>query len=150
MLKGLPLAYNKDMQEDKEAIFDAVDTLRMCLTAFIPMVDTMKVLPGNMRNAAARGFINATDCADYLVNKGLAFRDAYKITGTLVAQCIERNLTLETLPLEDYKAVCDTFDEGIYDAISLERCVNGRNVLGAPAPENVEMQAKRVLNLLGK
>ena len=150
MLKGLPLAYNKDMQEDKEAIFDAVDTLRMCLTAFIPMVDTMKVLPENMRNAAARGFINATDCADYLVNKGLAFRDAYKITGTLVAQCIERNLTLETLPLEDYKAVCDTFDEGIYDAISLERCVNGRNVLGAPAPENVEMQAKRVLNLLGK
>ena len=84
------------------------------------------------------------------MNKGLAFRDAYKITGTLVAQCIERNLTLETLPLEDYKAVCDTFDEGIYDAISLERCVNGRNVLGAPAPENVEMQAKRVLNLLGK
>ena len=150
MLKGLPLAYNKDMQEDKEAIFDAVDTLRMCLTAFIPMVDTMKVLPENMRNAAARGFINATDCADSLVNKGLAFRDAYKITGTLVAQCIERNLTLETLPLEDYKAVCDTFDEGIYDAISLERCVNGRNVLGAPAPENVEMQAKRVLNLLGK
>ena len=150
MLKGLPLAYNKDMQEDKEAIFDAVDTLRMCLTAFIPMVDTMKVLPENMRNAAARGFINATDCADYLVNKGLAFRDAYKITRTLVAQCIERNLTLETLPLEDYKAVCDTFDEGIYDAISLERCVNGRNVLGAPAPENVEMQAKRVLNLLGK
>ena len=150
MLKGLPLAYNKDMQEDKEAIFDAVDTLRMCLTAFIPMVDTMKVLPENMRNAAARGFINATDRADYLVNKGLAFRDAYKITGTLVAQCIERNLTLETLPLEDYKAVCDTFDEGIYDAISLERCVNGRNVLGAPAPENVEMQAKRVLNLLEK
>ena len=150
VMKGIPLAYNKDMQEDKEAIFDAVDTLRMCLTAFIPMVDTMKVLPENMRNAAARGFINATDCADYLVNKGLAFRDAYKITGTLVAQCIERNLTLETLPLEDYKAVCDTFDEGIYDAISLERCVNGRNVLGAPAPENVEMQAKRVLNLLEK
>ena len=150
IMKGIALAYNKDMQEDKEAIFDAVDTLRMCLTAFIPMVDTMKVLPENMRNAAARGFINATDCADYLVNKGLAFRDAYKITGTLVAQCIERNLTLETLPLEDYKAVCDTFDEGIYDAISLERCVNGRNVLGAPAPENVEMQAKRVLNLLGK
>lgn len=82
MMKGLPLAYNKDMQEDKEAIFDAVDTLRMCLTAFIPMIDTMKVLPQNMRKAAAKGFINATDCADYLVGKGLPFRDAYKITGS--------------------------------------------------------------------
>ncbi len=148
MLKGLPLAYNKDMQEDKEAIFDAVDTLKMCLTAFIPMIETMKVLPENMRNAAARGFINATDCADYLVNKGLAFRDAYKITGTLVAQCIEQNLTLETLPLEDYRTVCDTFDNDIYNAISLDRCVNERNVLGAPAPENVQAQATRVLKLL--
>lgn len=148
MLKGLPLAYNKDMQEDKEAIFDAVDTLRLCLTAFIPMIDTMTPLPENMRKAAAKGFINATDCADYLVNKGMAFRDAYKVTGTLVAQCIAENKTLETLTLEEYQAVCDLFAEDVYEAISLERCVNGRKVLGAPCPSNVEAQANRVLKLL--
>ncbi len=148
MLKGLPLAYNKDMQEDKEAVFDAVDTLRLCLTAFIPMVETMKPIPENMRKAAAKGFINATDCADYLVNKGLAFRDAYKITGSLVALCIRSGHTLESLPLEDYQQVCDVFDDAVYDAISLERCVNGRNVHGAPAPENVRAQAKRILDSL--
>jgi argininosuccinate lyase len=148
MMKGLPLAYNKDLQEDKEAIFDAVDTLRMCLTAFIPMIDTMKVLPENMRAAAAKGFINATDCADYLVNKGMPFRTAYKITGELVARCIEKGLTLETLELAEYRELSDLFDESIYDAISLERCVNGRNVLGGPAPQNVEQQANRILKLL--
>lgn len=148
MMKGLPLAYNKDLQEDKEAIFDAVDTLRMCLTAFIPMIDTMKVLPENMRAAAAKGFINATDCADYLVNKGMPFRTAYKITGELVALCIEKGLTLETLELEEYRKLSDLFDESVYDAISLERCVNGRNVLGGPAPQNVERQANRILKLL--
>ena len=148
MLKGLPLAYNKDMQEDKEAVFDAVDTLRLCLTAFIPMIDTMKPIPENMRKAAAKGFINATDCADYLVGKGMAFRDAYKATGTLVAYCIEQDKTLETLTLEEYRQVCDVFDEDVYEAISLERCVNGRNVLGAPCPENVETQANRVLALI--
>jgi argininosuccinate lyase len=148
MLKGLPLAYNKDMQEDKEAIFDAVDTLRLCLTAFIPMIDTMKPIPENMRKAAAKGFINATDCADYLVNKGMAFRDAYKATGTLVAYCIENDKTLETLTIEEYRTVCDLFDDDVYEAISLERCVNGRNVLGAPSPEQVAYQANRVLSLL--
>lgn len=140
MMKGLSLAYNKDMQEDKEAIFDAVDTVKLCLTTFIPMIETMKVIPENMRNAAAKGFINATDCADYLVKKGLPFRDAYKITGTLVHTCIEKNLTLETLPLEDYKALCDTFDEDIYDAISLETCVMQRKAAGGPAPESVRAQ----------
>ena len=145
MLKGLPLAYNKDMQEDKEAIFDAVDTLKMCLTAFIPMVDTLRAKPEAMRRAAAKGFINATDCADYLVGKGLAFRDAYKIIGSLVAKCIAEEKTLETLSLDEYRAVCDAFDEGVYDAISLERCVKGRKVLGAPAPENVQAQAERIL-----
>jgi len=149
MMKGLPLAYNKDMQEDKEAIFDAVDTLHLCLTAFIPMIDTMKVLPQNMRNAAAHGFINATDCADYLVGKGLPFRDAYKITGELVAECIDSGLTLETLPIEKYKKFDPHFDSGIYDAISLENCVNGRKVIGGPAPQNVEYQAKRILSKLG-
>ena len=148
MMKGLPLAYNKDMQEDKEAVFDAVDTLHMCLTAFIPMLDTMKVLPQNMRKAAAGGFINATDCADYLVGKGLPFRDAYKVTGALVAYCIDHNFTLETLPIEQYRAHCELFGEDVYDAISLERCVNGRRVLGGPAPENVRREAARVLSLI--
>ncbi len=128
VMKGLPLAYNKDMQEDKDAIFDAVDTVKLCLTAFIPMIDTMKALPDNMRKAAAGGFINATDCADYLVSKGLAFRDAYKATGELVAICIEKGTTLEALPLEEYKKVCDLFDKGVYDAISLDNCVKRRGL----------------------
>lgn len=148
MLKGLPLAYNKDMQEDKEAIFDAVDTLKLCLTPFIPMIETMKVLPQNMRAAAAKGFINATDCADYLVGKGLPFRDAYKITGSLVAQCIAEGETLESLPLSEYQKACPAFDDGVYQAISLEACVSDRKVTGAPAPENVRAQAERVLGLL--
>jgi len=126
MMKGLALAYNKDMQEDKEAIFDAVDTVKMCLEAFTPMLATMKVNVENMRNAAASGFINATDCADYLVRKGMAFRDAYKITGELVALCIEKNVDLETLPFEDYKSKSELFDESIYEEIKLENCVNKR------------------------
>lgn len=150
MMKGLPLAYNKDMQEDKEAIFDALDTLKMCLTAFTPMVETMKVLPDNMRAAAAKGFINATDCADYLVGKGIPFRTAYKITGEIVAFCIDNGFTLETLPVEKYKEFDDNFDSNIYNAISLEHCVNGRKATGGPAPENVEAQAKRILKNLGE
>ncbi len=149
MMKGLPLAYNKDMQEDKEAVFDAFDTVRMCLTAFIPMVDTMRVLTANMRKAAAGGFINATDCADYLVGKGLPFRDAYKATGSLVAACIDKGLTLETLPLEEYKAVCDLFGEDVYEAISLDRCVAMRRVYGGPAPDNVRAQVERVRAAIG-
>jgi argininosuccinate lyase len=144
MMKGLPLAYNKDMQEDKEAIFDAVDTAKLCISTFTPMLETMTVLKENMRNAAAKGFINATDCADYLVKKGLPFRDAYKITGQLVALCIDKNLVLETLPLEEYQAVCSLFDSDIYEAINLETCVNGRNVVGGPAKEMVEQQIKEV------
>lgn len=140
MMKGTPLAYNKDMQEDKEAIFDAVDTVKLCLKTFIPMLATMKVIPENMRAAAAKGFINATDCADYLVKKGMPFRDAYKATGTLVHSCIEKGLTLETLPLEDYKAVCDVFDEDVYTAIDLETCVMQRKSYGGPAPEAVKVQ----------
>lgn len=146
-MKGLPLAYNKDMQEDKEAIFDAFDTVEMCLTAFIPMLDTMTALPENMRKAAAGGFINATDCADYLVSKGLPFRDAYKATGEIVALCIEKGLTLETLSLENYKAICDLFDEGVYQAIDLDKCVNDRTSLGGPAPKNVLAQVARVRGL---
>jgi len=127
VMKGLPLAY-KDMQEDKDAIFDAVDTVKLCLTAFIPMIDTMKALPENMRRAAAGGFINATDCADFLVSKGLAFRDAYKATGELVALCIEKNTTLEALPLAEYKNVCELFDDGVYEAINLDNCVKRRGM----------------------
>ena len=140
VMKGIALAYNKDMQEDKEAIFDAVDTVKMCLTAFTPMIDTMTVLKDNMRNAAAKGFINATDCADYLVGKGLPFRDAYKATGELVALCIDKELTLETLPLEEYRNICGLFDENIYDAINLDTFVAGRTVVGGPSHESIEKQ----------
>lgn len=140
MMKGLPLAYNKDMQEDKEAIFDALDTVKLCLVTFTPMLRTMTVLKENMRAAAARGFINATDCADYLTKKGVPFRDAYKITGGLVAQCIARGLTLETLPLGDYKAASAAFDSDIYEAIALETCVRGRTSAGGPSPEAVKTQ----------
>ncbi|MDR1465980.1 MAG: argininosuccinate lyase [Oscillospiraceae bacterium] len=123
MMKGLPLAYNKDMQEDKDAIFDAFDTVRLCLTAAVPMLATMTVLPENMRKAAAAGFINATDCADYLVGKGLPFRDAYKASGTLVARCIAAGLTLETLPLAEYRDVCPDFEADVFAFIALEACV---------------------------
>ena len=150
VMKGIALAYNKDMQEDKEAIFDAVDTVKMCLTAFTPMIDTMTVLKDNMRAAAAKGFINATDCADYLVGKGLPFRDAYKATGELVALCIDKGLTLETLPLEEYRKVCDLFDDEVYTAISLEKCDADRKVAGGPSSESVDTQiayAKKIANL---
>ena len=128
VMKGLPLAYNKDMQEDKDAIFDAFDTVKICVTTLIPMIETMKALPENMRKAAAGGLINATDCADYLVSKGLAFRDAYKATGELVKLCIERGETLETLPLAEYQKVCELFDKGVYEAIKLEACVKRRGM----------------------
>ncbi|MDY6017078.1 MAG: argininosuccinate lyase [Oscillospiraceae bacterium] len=128
VMKGLPLAYNKDMQEDKDAIFDAFDTVKICLVTLVPMISTMKALPGNMRKAAAGGFINATDCADYLVSKGLPFRDAYKATGELVALCIREGKTLETLTLDEYKQVCDLFDSGVYEAIKLENCVKRRGM----------------------
>lgn len=144
MMKGLPLAYNKDMQEDKEAIFDAVDTVKLCLTTLIPMMQTMRVNKENMRAAAAKGFINATDCADYLVKKGVPFRDAYKITGGLVAQCIEKHLTLETLPLTEYKAASDVFDQDVYQAIALETCVKERKVEGGPSPVAVQKQIDAV------
>ena len=149
VMKGIALAYNKDMQEDKEAIFDAVDTVKMCLNAFTPMIDTMTVIKDNMRNAAAKGFINATDCADYLVGKGLPFRDAYKATGELVALCIDKGLTLETLPIEEYKNVCEMFDDDVYTAINLEKCVNDRLVEGGPSKQSVDAQiakARKIIN----
>jgi argininosuccinate lyase len=150
MLKGLPLAYNKDMQEDKEAIFDAIDNVKLCVKTFTPMLATMRVLKDNMRKAAAKGFINATDCADYLVKKGMPFRDAYKITGTLVAKCIEQELTLETLPLEQYREMTDLFAEDVYDAISLDTCVKERSSEGGPSPKAVAIQLAQLRERLAQ
>ena len=144
MMKGLPLAYNKDMQEDKEFIFDTSDTVKICITTLIPMINTMKVLKENMRKAALKGFINATDCADYLVRKGIPFRDAYKATGTLVAYAIDNNKTLDELSLDEYRNISDKFDDDIYKAIDLKTCVMKRNVIGGPAPNQVEKRINEV------
>ena len=140
MMKGLPLAYNKDMQEDKEAIFDAVDTLELCLKTVTPMLDTMKTLPANMRRAAAKGFINATDCADYLTKKGMPFRDAYKLTGCMVSDCIAKDKTLEELTLDEFKGYSALFENDIYDAIDLVKCCEGRTSYGGPSEASVNNQ----------
>ena len=132
-MKGLPLAYNKDMQEDKEPVFDAVDTVEMCLPVFAAMLDTMTVRTDNMRKAAGHGFINATDCADYLTKKGMPFRDAYTVTGHLVAQCTAAGKTLEELTLPELKAASDLFEEDVYDALNLENCMALRKSYGGPA-----------------
>lgn len=150
MMKNLPLAYNKDMQEDKEAIFDAVDTVKLCLSTITPMLATMTVNKKNMAAAARKGFINATDCADYLVKKGLPFRDAYKATGVLVARCIELGAVLEELPLEEYKKVCPTFDSGVYEAVNLLNCLKGRRTYGGPAPEQVKKELENIKILAEK
>jgi len=144
MMKGLPLAYNKDLQEDKEAIFDAFDTAKQCLSVFAPMLSTMKVHPEQMRNAAAEGFINATDAADYLVKKGMPFRTAYKLTGQLVALCIANRRTLETLPIAEYRELSELFDEDIYEAVSLETCVKARISEGGTSPESVRAQIRLI------
>ena len=147
-LKGLPLAYNKDMQEDKEAIFDAVDTVKKCLKVFTPMLATMRVLPDNMRKAAGKGFINATDLADYLVKKGMPFRTAYKKVGEIVAFCIDNGLILETVPMEKYKEFDPTFDEDLYNEISLDTCVEKRISAGGTGPNSVETQLKYITEFL--
>ena len=140
MMKSLSLAYNKDMQEDKEAIFDAVDTIKECLITVIPMIDTMTVLKDNMRKAAAKGFINATDLADYLTKKGVPFRDAYKISGSIVGWCVLNDKTLEEVPMEVYKEYSEIFEEDVFDAINLETCVNMRKSEGGPSKGSVEKQ----------
>lgn len=140
MLKGLPLAYNKDMQEDKESVFDAVDTVKMCLEIFAPMIATMKPLPENMYKAAGKGYINATDLADYLTKKGLPFRTAYKIVGQTVGYCIRQNKTLEELSLEEYRTLYEGYDQGLFDAISLKNCVSRRTSEGGTALPSVEKQ----------
>ena len=140
VMKGLPLAYNKDMQEDKQAVFDAADTVNMCLATFAPMLSTITVNKENMLRAAQQGFLNATDCADYLVKKGLAFRDAYKITGELVAYCLKNGKTLETLTLEEYKKASPVFEKGIYRAIDINTCVQQRKSAGGPAKDSITAQ----------
>jgi len=149
-LKGLPLAYNKDMQEDKEAIFDAVDTVKMCLSVFTPMIATMTVLKDNMYKAAQKGFINATDLADYLVKKGMPFRTAYKHVGEIVAYCIKENLVLENVPLEKYKEFDDLFDNDLYNEISLETCVGKRISAGSTGPESVKTQINYLTEFLNE
>ena len=144
MMKGLPLAYNKDMQEDKEAVFDAIDTVKACLEVLTPMMATMTVLPDNMRAAARKGFLNATDCADYLTKKGLPFRDAYRTVGELVALCIETGHVLDDLPLDRYQAVCPLFEADVYQAIDLKTCVGERKSLGGPAPDEVRRQIQKI------
>ena len=139
-LKGLPLAYNKDMQEDKEAVFDAVETVKMCLKVFAPMLATMTAKPENMKKAAQGGFINATDLADYLVKKGMPFRSAYKISGQIVAQCIREGLVLETLPLAEYQKHSELFAEDLYNDIDLLTCVEKRISEGGTSVFSVEAQ----------
>ena len=147
-LKGLPLAYNKDMQEDKEAVFDAVETVIMCLKVFTPMLETMKSRPDNMKKAAQGGFINATDLADYLVKKGMPFRSAYKISGQLVAACIRSGCVLEELPLEEYRRYSDLFEADLYEEIDLLTCVQKRISMGGTCVASVEQQLRYVYNKL--
>lgn len=148
MMKSLPLAYDKDMQEDKEAIFDAVDNVKMCLYTFIPMLASTTFLKDNMLKAAKKGFINATDAVDYLVKKGLPFRTAYKITGSIVAYAIDNDKTLDTITLDEYKKFSELFDEDIYEYIDLKKAVNDRTVVGGPAPETVRDHVKLIKEFL--
>ena len=144
VMKGLPLAYNKDMQEDKEPVFDALDTVEMCLPVFARMLDTMTVRTDNMRAAAGKGFINATDCADYLTKKGMPFRDAYTVTGRLVADCTARGKTLEELTLEELRAFSDLFGEDVYEALKLENCMALRSSFGGPAAGETRRQIQEL------
>ena len=140
-MKGLPLAYNKDMQEDKELTFDAIDTVKGCLALFTGMLSTMRFRKDRMEASAKNGFTNATDAADYLVGKGVPFRDAHGIVGRLVLYCLEKNIALDDMTLEEYKAISPVFEEDIYEAISMKNCVEKRNTIGAPGAEAM----KRVL-----
>ncbi|MCI8549135.1 MAG: argininosuccinate lyase [Lachnospiraceae bacterium] len=147
-MKGIPLAYNKDMQEDKELVFDAIDTTKGCIALFTGMLETMKFNKEIMEKSAANGFTNATDAADYLVNHGIPFRDAHGIVGRLVLYCLDRGIALDDMSLEEYKAISPVFEEDIYDAISLKTCVEKRTVLGAPGPSamaKVVVEYKKLL-----
>ena len=147
-MKGIPLAYNKDMQEDKEFVFDAIDTTKGCLALFTGMLRTMKFNNDVMENSAKHGFTNATDAADYLVNHGVAFRDAHGIVGQLVLYCIEKNIALDDMTLEEYKAISPVFEEDIYEAISMKTCVDKRTTIGAPSKESMDKVIKIYENYL--
>ncbi|MBR1583875.1 MAG: argininosuccinate lyase [Spirochaetales bacterium] len=147
-LKGLPLAYNKDMQEDKESVFDACDTVKICLQVFAPMIRSMKVNAGNMAESAKKGFMNATDLADYLVLKGMAFRDAYKVSGTIVAYCIQSGHILEDLSIDDYKKFSPLIDKDVYQAIDLGNCVQKRSSEGGTSIESVKKQIAHLREVL--
>ncbi|MEE1013262.1 MAG: argininosuccinate lyase, partial [Clostridia bacterium] len=138
MLKGLPLAYNKDMQEDKEQIFDAIDTVKMCLPVFTNMLATMQVRKDKMLQGAKGGFTNATDVADYLVKHGLPFRDAHGVVGRMVAYCIEKDTVIDALTMEEMQSFSTLIEDDIYDAISLTTCVNERRLIGGPAVETMQ------------
>ena len=148
MMKSLPLAYDKDMQEDKEAIFDAVNTVKMCLFIFIPMLNTTTFLKDNMLKAAKKGFINATDAADYLVKKGMPFRTAYKIIGSIVAYAIDNDKTLDSMSIDEYKHFSELFDKDIYEYIDLKKAVNDRTVVGGPAPATVKKHVDLIKEFL--
>ena len=148
VMKGLPLAYNKDMQEDKEPVFDAADTVIMCLDVFAGMIKTMKAKTDNMKKAAQKGFINATDLADYLVVKGLPFRSAYKISGQIVSYCIQNNKTLEELSLDEYKQFSGLITDDVYEAVDLYNCVSKRNSYGGTSVKSVEKQIKYIKEAL--
>lgn len=148
-MKGIPLAYNKDMQEDKEMFFDALDTTKGCIQLFNGMIDTMKFRKDVMEKSAMAGFTNATDAADYLVKNGVPFRDAHGIIGQLVLLCLDRGISLDELPLADYQAICPVFKEDIYEAISLATCVEKRITLGAPGPAVMEEVLKKHKEYLG-
>ena len=150
VMKGLPLAYNKDMQEDKEPVFDAIDTIEMCIPVFGAMLRTLTVRPKNMAKAAAGGFINATDCADYLTKKGMPFREAYMIVGRLVNMCIQSGETLDTLTLRDFRAISSLFDADIYDALELKHCVSERKVFGGPSHGDVERQINYIKDFVAQ
>ena len=150
MQKGLSLAYNKDMQEDKEALFDVIDTVTHSLQVLIPMLDTMKIHEENMKQAALGGYINATDCADYLTKKGVPFRDAYRCVGELVAWCIERSCALNDVSLEDLQQFHPLFGSDVYEAIDLQTCVRERKAPGGPAPDCVKVQIEALERFVQK
>ena len=150
VMKGLPLAYNKDMQEDKEGVFDAIDTIKMCIPVFTNMIKTAVFKTDNMYNAAKGGFTNATDAADWLVKHGVPFRDAHAILGQLVLYCIHNNTSLEDLSLDEFKAISPVFDETVYDAISVEKCVQARNIVGGPSPEYIKTLIQKNKEYLAK
>ncbi|MFI3174513.1 MAG: argininosuccinate lyase [Bacillota bacterium] len=150
MMKGLPLAYNKDMQEDKESLFDGIDTVKLCLPVFGAMLNSLTIKSYNMEQAASKGFINATDCADYLVKKGLPFREAYMVVGHLINTCMHEGYTLESLPMQRFREASNLFDESIYKTLDLHACVNERKVYGGPSAEAVTKQIEIIQEFVSK